>query len=624
MSLIGCTDFKIGSSKPINEIQDTPDSINITSEGNKYKIAVDDTLQLILSITPETSVQTVLFSSNNPYIATVDENGIVTGVSEGKVMISASSTKNPLVTGYIFITIVEKEVELTDIEIVGNSELYIDEVCKFEVIKTPANATNILTWSSSNELVATVDNNGRITALSVGQTVISVLSNNISSTKVVTVINREVKPTAIDISGRNELEVAKSITLKINVTPYNSINSVVWSSSNNDVASVNQEGIVTGISTGNVQITAVSTTCETIFATFNIKVVDNTINDDNLEQNIIDVIAQSKNSIFGVSNYVLDDETGKLVKNSLGSGSVYKSWFILHDGSIIYDLDDIISFDDVKTFSYYLVTNRHVVEGSDAVKIYLHDEDIEIDATLMQYDEKVDLAVIYFEHDRYIKPLAFGDSSELQSGQFAVAIGNPSGYEYSSSATFGIISHPKRYISDDTDNDGINDWDAEYIQHDVAINPGNSGGPLLNLKGEVIGINTLKFATTDIDNMGFSIPSDVVVDLIPILEDGEKPVRATIGVTIVEIRDLLANPDPNYIVPEGLDYGLYIVDVKETGIAAIGGVLKDDILLKFNGVTVKNSIELRGELGKIIVGSNETIEVEVLRNGQVLTFTLYF
>ena len=121
----------------------------------------------------------------------------------------------------------------------------------------------------------------------------------------------------------------------------------------------------------------------------------------------------------------------------------------------------------------------------------------------------------------------------------------------------------ERYIEDDTDDDGVSDWSALYIQHDAAINPGNSGGPLLNTKGEIVGINTMKFAATDIDNMGFSIPSKTILELIPHLEKGEVPKRATLGISGNEIEKLLESPDPLKPIPEGITYGIYVVDVVE-------------------------------------------------------------
>ena len=168
---------------------------------------------------------------------------------------------------------------------------------------------------------------------------------------------------------------------------------------------------------------------------------------------------------------------------------------------------------------------------------------------------------------------------------FAIALGSPEGYEFYNSATFGIISHAKRYLADDTDGDNVADWDAEYIQHDVAINPGNSGGALINLEGKLIGINTLKLASTEIEGMGFAIPSNLVNKLIPFLEEGKTPIRYVLGITVVTVRDIINYNNPEYIdkIPEDINNGIYVGEVNPTGLSA-GKLQADDIILKFNDV----------------------------------------
>ena len=135
----------------------------------------------------------------------------------------------------------------------------------------------------------------------------------------------------------------------------------------------------------------------------------------------------------------------------------------------------------------------------------------------------------------------------------------------------------------------------------------------------------MKFATNDIDNMGFSIPSNDIIELLPYLEKGKVPVRARIGVTVIAIKDLLAtdweNADYKYIIPEGVKTGIYVTEVVESSVA-YGKIKADDIMLEFNGVVLKDSLQLRAELGAIVVGSNTEIQVKLLRNGQEITVTL--
>ncbi len=624
LTFSGCSDWFKDRGDPIVIDVNTPTGVTIVIPGNQSILEVGDTLQLDANVAPDTAVQTVTWASNNTLAAIVDASGLVTAMGAGRVKITATSTVNTEISGYAYLTVVTPPVVVTGIAISGSDTVHVDETIKLNYALTPIEATATVTWSVNNQAVATIDENGRLTGVSEGTVFVTVLTDNqISDSFIVNVLPRVGTPTEITIIGRSEVEVGQNIRLVISALPLESINSVVWSSSDPMVAAIDENGTIIGLSEGEAVISAVSTMTAAVFTSFKITVIDNSISTD-LQQGIIDVIAQTKGSILGVSNYTFDSTAQKYTKYALGSGFVYKAWFVLKDGSVIYELDEIITFDEVDKYCYYLVTNKHVVEGSDAVKIYLWSEDIEVPATLMQYDDKVDLAVVYFEHDRYIEPLAFADSDLLQSGEFAIAIGNPSGYEYSSSATFGIISHPKRYVSDDTDDDGVNDWDAEYIQHDVAINPGNSGGPLLNLQGEVIGINTMKFAATEIDSMGFSIPSNVVSGLVGLLEQGLKPVRARLGVTVIEVLDLLDFPDPLYPIPEGVTYGLYVTEVGAGSVGAAGGILANDIILCFNGVSLYRSLALRAELGKIIVGSGQQIEAEVLRNGETITLTLTF
>jgi S1-C subfamily serine protease len=124
--------------------------------------------------------------------------------------------------------------------------------------------------------------------------------------------------------------------------------------------------------------------------------------------------------------------------------------------------------------------------------------------------------------------------------------------------------------------------------------------------------------------MGFSIPSNVISGLVGLLEQGLKPVRARLGVTVIEVLDLLDFPDPLYPIPEGVTYGLYVTEVGAGSVGAAGGILANDIILSFNGVSLYRSLALRAELGKIIVGSGQQIEAEVLRNGETITLTLTF
>lgn len=254
----------------------------------------------------------------------------------------------------------------------------------------------------------------------------------------------------------------------------------------------------------------------------------------NFGEPIVPIAEKASQSVIGVSNYIDNNRQG------IGTGVIYKVEAVLKVGGIIVPYTDDIKQETVDKYIYYAVTNRHVIEDNDNIKAYLGDEDIEIEAEFLGSDDKVDIAIIKYSHENLYLPLEFGDSNLIKKGSFAIAIGNPSGYSFFGSTTFGIISHPQRYIREDTDDYGKDDEGAEYIQHNVAINPGNSGGPLINMDGEIIGINTMKFVKEDIDNMGFSIPSNVVTYLIPYLEKGLSVPRLNLDANLSQDIDIIS------------------------------------------------------------------------------------
>lgn len=253
-------------------------------------------------------------------------------------------------------------------------------------------------------------------------------------------------------------------------------------------------------------------------------------------------------------------------------------------------------------YTYYLMTNRHVILGSDATKeyqnyVYIQNENIYIPLTIKGYDEKVDLACLTFEYTTYIEPVKFGNSDNLKSGNFAFAVGCPKGFEYYNSMTFGIISSPLRYLSDDTDDDGVNDFVFEYIQLDCAINPGNSGGGLFNLSGELIGINTMKIASVDVDSMGFSIPINVISNLLTnYLEENKEIIRPRLGVSGYDVSSLTDYTivsagllDLPNIYYGAVPYGIYVSSIVKNGTMSSSNILENDILLEVDGTKIINN-----------------------------------
>ncbi len=202
------------------------------------------------------------------------------------------------------------------------------------------------------------------------------------------------------------------------------------------------------------------------------------------------------------------------IDQSSGSGFVYDGYaVILNEKTGLYEkveLDVLVenNFEgyNITGFVYYAITNHHVIDDAISLTAYYKDG-LESKAEILTFNKKLDLAIIKFETTIYLPLLELGDSDNVKKGQFAIAIGSPEGFDYFNSLTFGIVSHPNRLVKDDY-------GENLFIQTDTAINPGNSGGPLLNIYGEVIGVNTMKLVSEDIDSMGFSIPINIVKEFI--------------------------------------------------------------------------------------------------------------
>ena len=419
-------------------------------------------------------------------------------------------------------------ITLTKVQVTGKSNISVGDTFVIDAKITPEGKyENKFTFTSSNEMVIEVNADGVVVGLAKGAASViatSTENENLVGRLYVKVNEKSIEytdeaPDSLKLIGSNEAYTGTKAYYRFETTPSNSSQDVKFITSNESIATIDNYGIATFKNSGSVMLTAFSVKNESVRASITVNVLESTRNSD-YETQTKEVIKNTKNSILGVANYTYDSKH-KLSGKSFGSGFVYHVQGILEDGQLTNDLND----KNIKKYMNYLVTNKHVVEGSDELKVYIHMIDEEVPATLIHYDDKVDMAVVKFEYSEYIKPLLFSDSSLVEQGDTVIAIGNPEGFEYSSSATRGIVSHPERYVSDDTDNDGVKDWDAIYIQHDASINPGNSGGPLLDMYGRVIGINTMKFVSNNIDNMGFSIPSNTLIELLPYLEKEKTPVE---------------------------------------------------------------------------------------------------
>ena len=257
----------------------------------------------------------------------------------------------------------------------------------------------------------------------------------------------------------------------------------------------------------------------------------------------------------------------------------------------------------------YIVTNHHVVDGADEIAITLHDGQ-QLEATIVGSDPEADVAILKVEYEKLeLTHIPFADSSELRVGDFVVAIGNPFGL--GQTVTSGIVSALGRTGL------GIEGYE-DFIQTDASINPGNSGGALVNLRGELIGINTAILASGGTGNVGigFAIPINMVRELTSQLIEYGEVRRGMLGV-------IMQNLTPELAQAFGLDMhqGVVISQVVDDSAADKSGLKAGDVVSDINGVSVKSASAMRNMVGLMRVGAK--MEITVLRNGDKKKLTAY-
>ncbi|MBG7084642.1 serine protease MucD [Pseudomonas aeruginosa] len=246
----------------------------------------------------------------------------------------------------------------------------------------------------------------------------------------------------------------------------------------------------------------------------------------------------------------------------------------------------------------YILTNNHVVADADEILVRLSDRS-EHKAKLVGADPRSDVAVLKIEA-KNLPTLKLGDSNKLKVGEWVLAIGSPFGFDHS--VTAGIVSAKGRSLP--------NESYVPFIQTDVAINPGNSGGPLLNLQGEVVGINSQIFTRSGgFMGLSFAIPIDVALNVADQLKKAGKVSRGWLGVVIQEVNKDLAESF-------GLDKpsGALVAQLVEDGPAAKGGLQVGDVILSLNGQSINESADLPHLVGNMKPG--DKINLDVIRNGQ--------
>ena len=252
--------------------------------------------------------------------------------------------------------------------------------------------------------------------------------------------------------------------------------------------------------------------------------------------------------------------------------------------------------------SGYVVTNNHVIEGADQIKVKLDDES-EFEAEVVGRDPSTDIAVLKVKADRNLPVAKLGNSDKLKIGQWVVAIGSPFGLERT--VTAGIVSAKGRIL-------GSGPYD-DFIQTDASINPGNSGGPLLDMQGQVVGINTAIVANGK--GIGFAIPINLARNIIVQLKSEGEVTRGWLGVSIQN----LSNEMAEYYGIESKK-GVFVIDVFEGDPADEAGIKPKDIILSVNGEPVGSIRELTALIAGLGVG--ETAVVTILREGRELDITV--
>lgn len=311
---------------------------------------------------------------------------------------------------------------------------------------------------------------------------------------------------------------------------------------------------------------------------------------------ITDVVENVSPAVVGVTNIQQRADfwqQGEASEAGTGSGVIYKK-------------DDGYA---------YIVTNHHVVEGADILEVVLND-DTNLEAELLGSDLFTDLAVLRVKADNIDTTIEMGSSENLKVGEPAIAIGNPLGHMFAGSVTQGIISGKQRTIPQDFNQDGRPDWQAEVIQTDAAINPGNSGGALINIDGQLIGINSMKISQNIAQGIGFAIPIDTARPIIEELEKTGTVTRPYLGVEIYSLEEVPKVEWKNTLkLPDSVEGGVYIWSIEPLSPADQAGLDRLDVITEFAGKPVLNILDLRKTLyQELKIG--EKVDIVYYRDGE--------
>ena len=320
-----------------------------------------------------------------------------------------------------------------------------------------------------------------------------------------------------------------------------------------------------------------------------------------------------------VPSVVKNITTSELVENSISSSvdKVYNSTVV------------IIGFSNKKQkstgtgFIYkkagkkaYIMTNNHVIDECDEVKVEFSDSDKRIDANIVGGDKYADIAVLTIEDKEEYEIVEIGDNETLKLGDTIFTVGSPMGVNYKGTVTKGILSGKDRMVEVNV-NSTTADYYMKVIQIDAAVNPGNSGGPLCDVSGKVIGIISLKIVQDEVEGMGFAIPIEDALKYANIIEDGGQIVRPYVGISMLDLSEEYYLWQNRINIPEGVDNGVAVVSVEKDSPADKAGLLKGDIIVKIGEEETNSIAEFRYELYKYTVG--DKITLSLYRDGKLRT-----
>ncbi|EMB62681.1 S1C family serine protease [Streptococcus mutans] len=343
------------------------------------------------------------------------------------------------------------------------------------------------------------------------------------------------------------------------------------------------------------------------------------------KSNTTKAVKNVKNTVVSVINYQKTDnsyynyDSGSQEKNKSedglgvygeGSGVIYKK-----DGD-----------------SAYLVTNNHVVKDAEKLEIMMANGK-KVVGKLVGSDTYSDLAVIKIS-SKYVTTVAeFANSDKIKVGEPAIAIGSPLGSDYANSVTEGIVSSLSRTVTSQNENGETISTNA--IQTDAAINPGNSGGALINIKGQVIGINSSKIASSNnsnsgvaVEGMGFAIPSNDVVSIINQLEENGEVIRPALGISMANLSEASTSGRDTLKIPSDVTSGIVVLST-QSGMPADGKLKKYDVITEIDGKKVASISDLQSILYKHKKGDKikltfyrekdkQTVEIQLTKTSQDL------